>query len=125
VRDRVRVAIRHLHALDTLVYVTTASLGRAVSETVSSLDEIESFEAHITAEIAELETSQAALQSQIDNEFPAFAQLCDAHGRSRAVTLSGFLRRIRIEGRAALKAEGPASSFYRNVRDLQAQGLLD
>ncbi|MCK9987760.1 MAG: hypothetical protein AzoDbin1_04232 [Azoarcus sp.] len=109
----------------TLVYVTRNGLGKDVSQAVSSLDDIEAIELQLCAERTQIETEQANYRAQLEIERPAYAQLREAYGPARGFTLSDFLKRVREQGLAAVKAQHPHSSFYRNVRELRALGLID
>lgn len=122
---RLRQKRKRPNEVYTLIYVTRGVSGKYFSEAVSSLDQIAAFEATVAAEVVELEKAQAEYRKQSDAEFPEYARLREAYGYLRARSLSAFLGRVRNEGLEAVKATGPASSFYRNLRDLRAMGLLD
>lgn len=122
---RLRQKRKRAHEIYTLVYATRGALGRPVSQPVSSLDEILAFEAKIAAEREGIEKHQAEQRALSEREFPARQQLREAYGHSRSLSLSEFLSVVRAEGLPAAKAKYPTSSFYRNVRDLKALGLLD
>lgn len=122
---RLRQKRKRPNEVYTLVYVTRGSFGKDISNVVSSLDAIEAIETEIANERSQIEAAQAEYRAQLEVERPAFEQLRKAYGHMRGHTLSEFLGRVRQRGLAALKAEGPASSFYRNIRDLRTVGLLD
>lgn len=121
---RLRQKRKKPHEVYTLVYVTLGAYERDVSKVVFSLDDIDAFEAQIASERAEVERLRVEYRAQSERDFPAYKQLTEAYGRTRATTLSLFLRQLRDRGTDVVKAITPKATYYRDIKDLRALGLL-
>lgn len=121
---RLRKKRKKPHEVYTLVYVTRNAHERDVSTVVSYLDEINAIEDQIEAERAEITRLRAQSRAQYERDFPKYEQLAEAYSRARATTLSLFLRQLHDHGADVVKTTTPTASYYRNIKDLRALGLL-
>lgn len=121
---RLRQKRKRLHEVYTLVYVTLGAYERDVSKVVFSLDDIYAFEAQIASEGTEVERLRGEYRAQSERDFPSLTQLTKAYGRNRATALSLFLRELRDQGTDVVKGDTPKATYYRNIKDLKALGLL-
>mgnify|MGYP001330004616 CR=1 FL=1 len=121
---RLRQKRKKPHEVYTLVYVTLGSHERDVSKVIFSLDDIDAFEAQIASERTEAECLRVEYRAQFERDFPANKLLTESYGRTRATTLSSFLCQLRDQGADLVKAITPKATYYRNIKDLRALGLL-
>lgn len=108
----------------SLVYFSRGVGGREYHRPVSSLDDIEVFEAELARETSESHEAAAERRAAFNVEYPELDRLRTAFGGAKALRLSLLLKSLRVDGGVEARQEMTKASFYRGVRELRGMGLI-
>lgn len=113
------------HEAYTLVYVSVGVQGKEQFTIVSSMDDIDAFEAQLLADQQAHNARQEQYAARQAIEHPCLDCLKEKYSRGLAWELSELLGVIRTRGESAAKESLPKATYYRYMKNLRDAGCLD
>lgn len=123
--QRLRQKRKRPHEQYSLVYFSRGVGGRECHRPVSSLDEIDEFEAELAKEVSKSNEAAAERRAVLNAEYPEMDRLRTAFGGAKALRLSLLLKSLRADGGVEARQEMTKATFYRGVRELRTMGLIE